>query len=395
MRFAASDTAVMTVAMIMASSLVGLITGYTIPLLSLRLASQGTGAMSLGILAALPAAGMMCSSFATPWLSRRFRLKSLISGCLVLLAASTIASCLTEDLRTLMIPRLFTGISAGILVVLGESWVTGKASARHSATLTGLYTATFTGCQLAGPLLITAGEQYQFAALVAICMITAFTLLLVQRAGVSLVSDFADPIRWHSLAGFLPVLASGVFCFAFFDASVLSLFPLYGMSQGLSENHAMMLVTVILAGDALLQVPVGYLADRAGIRRVHITCGILCCLLMFLLPFLFTSPVLLLLDCLMLGAFAGALYTLSLVRAGKLLAGQKLIMMNAILGLFWSAGSISGPLASGAAISLAGDHGLAVILCAVAMMFIGFQLMPAKPRVRSGEPQEWPDQPAQ
>ncbi|WP_437616077.1 MFS transporter [Erwinia sp. V71] len=365
----------MTVAMIMAASLVGLITGYTLPLISLEQAGMGTGTMTIGILAALPAVGMMGSSFATPWLSRRYRLKSLTSVSLMLLAAATLSSCLLHNVWALIIPRLLTGISAGILVVLGESWITGRASAKHSATLTGLYTATFTGCQLAGPLLISAGEQYQFAALSAICLIAAATIVLIRTTSVSFASETAQPIRWRSMAGFLPVLASGVFCFAFFDASVLALFPLYGMAQGLSEQHAMMLVTVILAGDALLQVPLGYLADRAGIRRVHIASGVIFCLMMLLLPFLFSSPVLLVLASLLLGAFAGALYTLSLVRAGKLLAGQKLIMMNAILGLVWSAGSISGPVVSGAMISLTGYHGLAAILCAAGMVFIGLQLM--------------------
>jgi MFS family permease len=72
----------------------------------------------------------------------------------------------------------------------------------------------------------------------------------------------------------LPVLASGVFCFAFFDASILALLPLYGMDKGLNEATAVLLVTVVLTGDAFFQAPLGWVADRFGIRRVHLSCAV-------------------------------------------------------------------------------------------------------------------------
>ncbi|GHK50984.1 hypothetical protein KPZU09_07200 [Klebsiella pneumoniae] len=48
-----------TLAMIMAASLVGFITGYTVPLISLELAQQQIAPLYVGLLAALPPAGMM------------------------------------------------------------------------------------------------------------------------------------------------------------------------------------------------------------------------------------------------------------------------------------------------------------------------------------------------
>jgi hypothetical protein len=46
-----------TLAMIMAASLVGFITGYTVPLISLELAQQQVDTVYVGLLAALPPAG--------------------------------------------------------------------------------------------------------------------------------------------------------------------------------------------------------------------------------------------------------------------------------------------------------------------------------------------------
>lgn len=370
----------MTLAMIMAASLVGLITGYTVPLISLELSSQGIDAMNVGVLAALPAAGMMISSFVTPLLSRRFMNKQLLSVSLAILVLATLASSLFTEVVVLIIPRFFTGLTSGIIVVLGESWITGSASVRHRAALTGCYTSAFTGCQLMGPLIIAAGAWLQIPALIAICAIAVASLLIINRYPEAIKTENNQNVRWGSLIVFLPVFASGVYCFAFFDASILALFPLYGMAQGLTEKVAILLVTVILLGDALMQVPLGWLADRLGARRVHISCGVLFCIMLLLIPSLFASPSLMIPGCIVLGASAGGLYTLSLVRAGKLFSGQKLITINAIFGLIWSAGSISGPIINGAVINLSSYNSLIAIFLILGLLFIALQMMSREQR---------------
>lgn len=91
--------------MIMAASLVGFITGYTVPLISLELAQRQIAPLYVGLLAALPPAGMMISSFLSPALCRRVEMGVLLSGSLILLALATIASCMTTDMTLLLLPR--------------------------------------------------------------------------------------------------------------------------------------------------------------------------------------------------------------------------------------------------------------------------------------------------
>ena len=364
-----------TLAMIMAASLVGFITGYTVPLISLELAQQQTDTVYVGLLAALPPAGMMLSSFLSPALCRRFEIGTLLTANLILLAPATIASCLTVDLQQLLLPRFLTGIASGVIIVLGESWITGGAAGKNRATLTGIYASAFTGCQLAGPLLISAGADYQIWVLLAVVGLTAACLLMLRHLPGGSRESLAERASWRSLGAFLPVLASGVFCFAFFDASILALLPLYGMDKGLNEAMAVLLVTIVLTGDAFFQAPLGWVADKFGIRRVHLSCAVVFCLALAALPFLLASPVQLIVGCLILGAAAGALYTLSLVRAGKTFSGQKLIMINALLGFFWSAGSVAGPVVSSLLISVSGYDGLLVTLLACGVLFLLIQCL--------------------
>ncbi|KFF61361.1 MFS transporter [Pectobacterium brasiliense] len=362
-----------TINMIIAASLVGLVTGYTLPLISLKLAELGHSTATLGILAALPAAGMMLSSFVTPWLSRHLHASYLLSGSLIVLAASTVASFLLSHPVSLILPRLLTGLASGVLVVLGETWVTSRASDKHKATLTGLYAAVFTGCQLIGPLLIAAGKPMQTYALWLICALSAACAFMLRNCATMVQADESSSASYRDLIPFLPAIASGVLCFSFFDASILSLFPLYGMEQGLDEKSAILLVTLIFLGDAVFQTPIGWLADKCGIIKTHIGCGILFCVMLVLITFSFSSPSLLVPVCIVLGAAAGGLYTLSLVRAGQKFAGQRLIVMNSLLGLVWSAGSISGPLFSGAAITFYGYDGLIAILLLTGVLFVSIQ----------------------
>ncbi|WEF30031.1 MFS transporter [Klebsiella aerogenes] len=364
-----------TLAMIMAASLVGFITGYTVPLISLELAQQQVAPLYVGLLAALPPAGMMLSSFLSPALCRRFEMGTLLSVSLILLALATIASCLTTDMAMLLAPRLLTGLASGVIIVLGESWITGGAAGSNRATLTGIYASAFTGCQLAGPLLISVGPAWQHWALIAIVVITAVCLLMLRHLPSGSRESLAERASWRSLGAFLPVLASGVFCFAFFDASILALLPLYGMDKGLNEAMAVLLVTVVLTGDAMFQAPLGWIADRFGIRRIHLGSAVIFSLSLLALPFMLGSRVQLMAICLLLGAAAGALYTLSLVRAGKTFSGQKLIMINALFGFFWSAGSVAGPIVSGMLISVSGYDGLIITLFASGVLFLLIQCL--------------------
>ncbi|MEC5341699.1 MFS transporter [Brenneria populi] len=366
-----------TCMMIIAASLVGLITGYTLPLISLRLAALGHDAVLLGVISALPAVGVFISSFITPLLCRRINVKRLLILSLLLLSASTVASCLLIDPLTLILPRLATGFAGGVVIVIGESWITGAASDRYKATFTGIYASAFTGFQLMGPLLIAAGADYAGFAAWSIGITTALCALMLVFCREMARSQEKAPASYRRILKTMAAIAVGVLCFSFFDASVLALFPLYGMANGLAESTAVLLVTVIFLGDALLQPLMGWMADKLGVRRVHISCGIMFCILLTLVPLTFDFLPALMLNCFILGAVAGAIYTLSLVRAGNRFSGQKLIVANSIFGVIWGAGSISGPALTGVVVSFIGYGGIIFCLVGMGMIFLAAQYLSA------------------
>lgn len=368
---------VLLLVLIFAVSVVGLSMGATLPLVSLRLMEAGASSLEIGVLSAMPAAGMILAAFLVAPLCRRLSGRGLYLGCFVLCALAVAALELPASTPLLVAARLLLGVAMGVVVILGESWVNVLCDEARRGQVVAFYAACFTGCQLGGPALIglLGAQSPWLVALVVLANLLA--LAAVARGlpgGWGQVAE--DEVRTFSLAGFLrvaPALCTGVLFFAFFDAVVLSLFPVYASAHGYAVGIAALMVTVILAGDMVCQVPLGWLSDRTERSRLHLVCGVAALGIGMALPWLITRPTLLWPALVLLGAVAGGVYTLALVRIGERFNGQDLVTANACVGMLWGIGSLVGPLLSGALMGT-GPHGLPLALSLAAALFVATAL---------------------
>nr|WP_280176132.1 MFS transporter [Xenorhabdus innexi] len=370
---------------ILSASLVGLAMGYTLPMVSLKLAGQNHTTIIMGIVSALPAVGMLISAMLTPILTRSFNLNNLLSFILLLLAVSTFFSAYLNQVYFLIIPRFLMGFACGVIVVIGESWISDNTHDKHKGTLLGLYASVFTGCQLLGPLLISIVGIVSLVPSILLGLLSLLCVVLIfinPSVSLSKQTEQGEKIRYSvwPIVMSVPCLMIGVFCFSFFDATTLSMFPLYGLSLGLPEKITITLITVIFLGDAIFQIPIGWLADKTNHQRMHLICGVVFILSLLALPFTVNS-VFLWIDVIIMGAFGGGIYTLSLVRAGRKYSGQTLITINSLFGIIWGIGSLTGPLMTGVAMDLFDEKGFIIILVLVGLMFVFSPLIPKKPFV--------------
>ncbi|WP_099120779.1 MFS transporter [Xenorhabdus sp. KK7.4] len=370
------------VSIILGASLVGLAMGYTLPMVSLKLAGQNRASTIMGIMSALPALGMLISSIIVPILTRLFNLNKLLSFSLLLLAVSTFFSTYLNQVYYLTIPRFLMGFACGVIVVIGESWISDNTSGKYKGTFMGLYTSVFTGCQLLGPLLISIFGIISLIPAILLSIFSILCLVLIIRNPSSALSQQTE--QNEKIKGsFLPLIISapslmiGVFCFSFFDSATLSMFPLYGLSLGISEKITITLITLIFLGDAIFQMPIGWLADKTNHQKMHIICGVVFILTLLALPFSINS-IFLWANIIIMGAFGGGIYTLSLVRAGKKYSGQTLITINSLFGIIWGIGSLMGPLITGVAMDIFNAKGFTIILITVGLVFVFSYLLPNK-----------------
>ena len=184
------------------------------------------------------------------------------------------------------------------------------------------------------------------------------------------MTDLPASVRWQ-----LWIVAFGFFMQSLDTTIVNTALPSMAKSLGESPLHMHMIIVSYVLTVAVMLPASGWLADRVGIRRVHPACAVVFSLSLLALPLMLGSRIQLMAICLLLGAAAGALYTLSLVRAGKTFSGQKLIMINALFGFFWSAGSVAGPVVSGMLIGITGYDGLIATLVASGVLFLLIQCL--------------------
>ena len=360
------------VALFASVSIVGLSTGLTIPLVSLLLSQRGVASDWLGIAAAMPAIGMLLASLCAHRLSKHLANKTLLLFASGLSALSILAIAFSDSLLWLMTWRFLMGVGCGLLVVLGETWVNVISAPQWRGRCVAAYATMYTLCQVAGPsVLAWFGSNAVWPLWIAFaCNVLGFALLLPSKCEMALGEDTGK----HSMTPlavirFAPAVILAIFTFAFFDTAMLALLPLYGLQYGLSEQTAVLAVSVLFIGDALFQMPLGWLADRFGAKRVHSYCARFFIVFLLVLPWAMSSMALWLV-LLLLGASAGGLYTLGLIRVGGRFEGQDLVAANAAIGIVWGVGSLTGPIISNGLMNVLGSNGLLYGLVGLSVAFL-------------------------
>jgi MFS family permease len=174
--------------------------------------------------------------------------------------------------------------------------------------------------------------------------------------------DGAQKVSVFSFFFLAPLLLLVVAAAALFDQVVMSLLPIYSLRHGIAESTGSFMLTVLIIGNVMLQVPIGWLADRFS-RRYLVSClafGTVagCILLVWLIagsaliwPMLFFW-----------GAIAFGTYTIAIIDLGARFSGALLLAGNSAFGLMWGISGVLGPSVTGIIMDLMGPEGLPLTL---------------------------------
>ena len=143
----------------------------------------------------------------------------------------------------------------------------------------------------AGPLLISfigidGWTPFVLGAGVVLLGIIPFIFI---REEVQPEPEETQPSGIFSFAGKAPMLLVAVGSFAIFDAASLSLFPVYGVRNGLDVTTAANILSAMILGNIVLQFPIGWLCDRFQPRFVMAGCALITATTLLLLPGLLNS----------------------------------------------------------------------------------------------------------
>ncbi|CAE6951473.1 MULTISPECIES: MFS transporter [Pseudomonas] len=350
---------------------IGLALGVTMPLVSLRLESWGYGSFAIGVMAATPAVGVLLGASLAGKLAGRFGTRALMQMCLLVGAVSVSTLALVQNYAVWVVLRLLLGVALTMVFILGESWINQLSIEKWRGRLVALYGTGYALSQLCGPLLLTAlGTEGDHAFWTGTCLLIGGSLLLLGRTGAPKVGGHSVSLK--GLVVFcrkLPAIAWAVALFASFEAMMLTLLPIYGLRQGFTQDVALFMVSVVVVGDAVLQLPIGWLADVMSRRNLFRGCGVVLMLSSLSIPLALHSsviwPVLVL-----FGASAGGLFTLSLIQIGERYRDDELVRANAHVSQLWGIGCLVGPLATGAASQWVSGHALPLLMALGAAGFV-------------------------
>lgn len=253
--------------------------------------------------------------------------------------------------------RLLIGVQLTVVFILGESWINQLAVEKWRGRLVALYGTGYALSQLSGPVLLTfIGTADDRGFWFGVCLLIAGSLLLLGRGGAPRVDPHSASGRglWAFCRG-LPAIAWAVVLFAAFEAMILTLLPIYGLRQGFPQAVALAMVSTVVVGDALLQLPIGWLADRVSRSGLFGGCGLVLLLSSLAIPLLLQTPLIWPL-LVLFGASAGGLFTLALILIGERYRDDALVRANAHVAQLWGSAACSArwppaPPASGSAVT--------------------------------------------
>lgn len=341
--------------------------GISFPLLPIALQQRGAPPGLIGLLCALPWAGMAAGVMLAPRLMQhKGAWLTVLSGLLI--GAVAIASLHHAPLMLWWVLTPLLGLALGLRWIGNESWLYQMVPPQRRGLVVGLHETVIGLALLAGPLLISwlGSDKPAIGYLAAGFGLLAAVPLWLARASEPAWAHREAPNAsstplWYNPACWLGVLAG------LLDTGAMSLFPSFAAQHGIPSTQQAQLIAVLGGFGLLAQLPLGWLSDYKGSRT-----AVLVCLIVAALASVLTAlsgpeqhtPIWLAAAC--LGIMGNGMLTLSIVVATEQPGDARLMMRD--VSLAFTFGSVLGPTLLGSLMQQVGITSYSWSLLAFAVL---------------------------
>jgi MFS family permease len=348
---------------------VGIAFGALVPLITLRLAHQGVDATLIGLNAAMfPLAVLLVGPFLPHLLHRLGAVRSMCFG-LCIVAITILMFPALPYLPAWFVLRFLTGAAGAIPWVVSETWLNMVATDRDRGRIMGIYATVLAAGFAIGPAIIGAIGVEGWRPFLIVALGVALSVVPLSFAGALAPrmperpeAPLSDILRAQ------PLVMIAAICGGLMDFALFALLPVYGLHHGLDQREAVLMLSVFTGGNVLLQIPIGWIADRTSRHTVLIACVLFSLAGALLLPFAIAAPALLYTLMFFWGGALFAIYTVGLGLLGDGFPRAQLAAANVVFVMVYQIGGASGPTLAGTAIDLIGSEGLVVVVAAAATM---------------------------
>lgn len=359
-------------AVVVTAAIFGLTYSLSAPLIALDLAERGVGDLMIGANAAMHAIGVLVMAAVLPRLATRYGIRPLILAALVV-AAIVMALFPMMPTIWLWFPlRLLLGAASELLFVLSETWINHLSDERSRARAMAIYTAALSSGFALGPAILSiVGSDGAVPYLVgAACAVLA--MLAVAPPQVR-APRFEEPagIRASAYLRIAPIALTTTLLNAGVETAGLSFLALYAMGYGWTEAEATRLVSAMMIGAIILQLPIGWLGDKMDRRRLMLWLGVASVAGALVWPLVLDQPLLAYPLLFVWGGVFVGIYTMMLTLIGSRFQGADLVGVYAVMSLAWGAGALLGPSLAGLGMDFS-PHGLPIVVALACLAYVLF-----------------------
>ena len=355
---------------------VGLIFGFQPPLMALVLERGGASSFEIGAVTSISTvAVMLCGPFYPRAIARLGLRRSVILGIAVSTAMLLVMPFL-PGFGGWLVLRFVTGCALGLEWIASEVWLSRLSTDQSRGTVMGAYATVFAAGVMAGPLLLqltgTAGWRPFGAG--ALCLALTALPLFAARSGSDSDAAPRDRLPWLKVVRAAPTVMVAALIAGLVESAYVSLLPVFALLRGLDEQRSLVLVTVFLAGNVLLQLPIGRLGDRLGRKRVLALCASVCVIGPIVLSAVLGVPWLAWPLLLLWGGTMYGFYTQGIALLGESYPRDELADANTVFVVVYCAGGIVGPTLGGLAMDCWTPNGLLVFLSVAPLLLAAGRL---------------------
>lgn len=364
--------------------------GFTLlmPVLALNLEAMTGSGLIVGLNGAVAALSTLAAAPFVPRLLQSLRGRTLILASLGFAALSLPLFPLFPDVGFWFVARFAMGIAISVVFVTSETWINQIADPARRATLLGLYATALAGGFGAGGLLFAGlGHEGWAPWLAGMVLFLAGTLPILLLRGPDVEAPGIDDAGLGSMlraAGTARLAIAAALLFGATETIFFSLVPVYGARIGLEPHAIGFMMASGAVGGIVLQIPLGWLADRFGRANSIRAIGLVCMAGPGLIFLAGSAPLPIYMIMFIYVGVTMGLYTIGLSLIGERFSGGAIAAANAAFIFAYGMGSLFAPPAGGWAMDARNPEGLLIMLTLMAAAFLVFAAAPMSRRSKEG-----------
>lgn len=342
-----------------ACAAIGLQAGVGMPLVPLALEQQGHDKLTIGIVSACWAIGMLGFGTRIPALAARFGTVPAIIGAVVIGAILNASYTITSGPVAWGILTFLHGIIGGVPWVVSEIWMNVVVDEKQRGRVMGIYAGMVALGMALGPLVLQVVGVYgpvPFLTGAGLSLLVALPLLPSWRT--------APRIRVDRESGFgmvivlAPLAMFAAFACGLGEQVAFSFLPVYAVGAGVSADTGALWLSAFVMGNVVLQWPIGWLADHADRRLVLAGCTLASAVLVLVLSIIPAQWAGTIVVVALWGGVSFSIYPVGLALLGRRFRGGDIARANTAFSLIYVFGGLIGRPLAGGAMDVFGDPGL-------------------------------------